>query len=258
MSRRLIILAAALLPVAALSQSDCSGNLHVGYYVENPLNNPEDPVAGSVFLNIPQGNGPFDGEMFFTYVGCQSENVGAVIGTRGGDQLDASWAGTVDGTSQSGTFGGSLVEAGRFVGTYTVDGGKQPIEVEDCISYFIAANGNWSLSDLTAPSQADELIDYFQGTISWNPLPGALFAQCQIVDVVAASCRQPNPVLWQELSSALDSQLDVPQGGFVDGAEYAVACAQFDSEIQPLAFSKMTFVQEGTPLIFADGFETTD
>lgn len=50
--------------------------------------NPEDPTLGFIHLNIPKGNGVFNGELFFTYVGCQSRNIGSVIGTRSNQSLN--------------------------------------------------------------------------------------------------------------------------------------------------------------------------
>jgi len=113
------------------SQNQTSGSeidtshLYVGAYQEDAQANPEDPTSGVLYLNIPD-SGPFNGEMFFTYVGCQSSNIGNVTGTRAGLDLIGSWDGTLDETSQSGAFAGSWVPAqSYFTGTYKVAKGKQ-------------------------------------------------------------------------------------------------------------------------------------
>lgn len=125
--------------------NECSDDLYVGYYQEDPLTNPEDPTAGSIYLNIPPQSGNFSGSMFFTFFGCQQENVGAVSGTRGEIQLSMLWNGEIDETSQSGTLSGSLINDTYFTGTYTVDNGKQYITVENCIHYYIAPQGTWAI-----------------------------------------------------------------------------------------------------------------
>ncbi len=241
-------------------QMMCSGELHVGYYLEDPLNNPEDPVPGSLFLNIPDSDGAFAGEMYFTYQGCQSENLGAVAGTRQSNSLSGNWAGTVDNTSQSGGFVGSQANPGVFSGTYSVDGGKQQIVVEDCVEYFIAANGTWTLSSINQPAPNDDLIDYLDGRITWQAVDNALFAHCQLIDVARANCNESSAVLWQSLAQATAEQIDIPLDLLVDGDEYLVSCGQFDDQAAPLAFSKALFVQDGVavaPALFADGFEST-
>ncbi|MFK7957693.1 MAG: hypothetical protein AB8B96_16455 [Lysobacterales bacterium] len=242
------------------AQMMCAGDLHVGYYLENPLNNPEDPVPGTLFLNIPSDDSTFAGEMYFTYQGCQSENIGSVAGNRLTNNLSGSWAGTVDNTAQSGSFVGTLAAAGTFNGTYDVDGGKQQIIVEDCVEYFIAANGTWLLQSVAQPSPDDSLISYSDGQVAWDLVDNALFTHCQLIDLSRASCSEPNAVLWQAIALASDGALNVPLNSVSDGREYAVSCGQFDNQASPLAFSKSAFTQVGNPNpapLFADGFEDT-
>ena len=78
--------------------------LYVGYYQEDPITNPEDPTPGSIYLSLPAGDSAFSGSMFFTYVGCQSENLGTIAGTKAGPSLKGEWGGSVDGTAQKGSF----------------------------------------------------------------------------------------------------------------------------------------------------------
>ncbi len=255
---RTLVTLICLAPAIAWGQMACPSDLYVGYYLEDPLNNPEDPVPGSLFLNLPTDDGAFAGEMFFTYVGCQSQNIGTVAGMRLGTSLSGDWTGTVDGTSQSGSFSGSLQAPSTYTGQYTVDGGKQLIEVEDCTTYYIAAFGRWVLTSIDQPSPDDQLLSYADGRVSWDTLQDAIAVQCQLVDIAAATCGDPNAVLWQQLADATLGELTVPTDQLATDSEYALACGQFDDQLNQLAFSKVSFVQGGTnpaELIFADGFE---
>src|ERR1700730_1147535 len=84
-------------------------SLYVGYYQEDPVDNPEDPTIGAVYLNLPKAGGAFSGNMFFTYVGCQHTNVGTITGNLAGAHLQGTWTGTVDGTAQNGSFIGDRI-----------------------------------------------------------------------------------------------------------------------------------------------------
>jgi len=77
---------AALLSAAPLAAPAAAGpdGLYVGYYQEDPASNPEDPTPGSIYLSLPAGDNAFAGSMFFTYVGCQTSNVGLVSGRKTG------------------------------------------------------------------------------------------------------------------------------------------------------------------------------
>lgn len=122
------------------------GGLYLGYYMEDRSTNPEDPTPGGLYLNLPANDSPFTGSMFFTYVGCQSSNIGMVSGTKRGQSLSGTWSGPIDNVTRSGSFAGTYDVAQRFyTGTYTVAGGKQFMSVPGCIQYFIAPNGTWEL-----------------------------------------------------------------------------------------------------------------
>jgi hypothetical protein len=40
-----------------------SEQVYVGYYQEDPLNNPEDPTMGSVYVKLPSADGSFGGNV---------------------------------------------------------------------------------------------------------------------------------------------------------------------------------------------------
>jgi hypothetical protein len=87
--------------------------------------NPEDPTLGAFVLNLPSSNTSFSGAMFFTYVGCQSENVGIVSGNKTDAGIAGNWSGSLDGVMNTGSYTGSWQAASQsYSGTFT-NAGKQ-------------------------------------------------------------------------------------------------------------------------------------
>ena len=162
----------------------CPNELFIGYYLEDSFTNPEDPTPGSLHLTIPRTQGQFEGQLFFTYVGCQSQNIGEISGTKSFgpsnlEVLNGQWSGVVDNTNQQGLFNGIRDSDGSFRGTYNVAAGKQKIEIQDCIEYYIAPNGTWSLFPILEESPDDQLLTVSEEKIEWTPVSGALITQCQ-------------------------------------------------------------------------------
>ena len=114
-----------------LLAAGCAYDLYIGSYVEDAATNPEDPMPGAIHVSLPKDEGDFSGELFFTYIGCQSENIGSVTGTKDirnkKTTLNGMWQGTVDNRPQQGEFVGELNGKGNYTGTYTVAGGKQKL-----------------------------------------------------------------------------------------------------------------------------------
>ena len=103
-------------------------------------------MPGAFVLNLPSTDSAFNGSMYFTYVGCQTSNVGNVSGTKAGNTLSGTWSGTVDGSAQSGPYNGTYDPvAGYYQGVYSNSGGKQFKSIPDCIEYHIAPNGTWEM-----------------------------------------------------------------------------------------------------------------
>jgi hypothetical protein len=131
-------------PVTPVPGPSAPGGLYLGYYAEDPTTNPEDPTLGAFTLNLPTGNASFSGSMYFTYVGCQTSNVGVVSGTKADLSLSGTWAGAVDGSPQSGPYSGTFNNTTQsYAGTYGNAGGKQYRDLRPCIEYHMAPNGTW-------------------------------------------------------------------------------------------------------------------
>ncbi|WP_417272189.1 hypothetical protein [Celeribacter halophilus] len=140
-----IFLGFCIFSTAAQADDHKSLDVYHGAYFEDPASNPEDPTFGSISLVLPSDGGVFSGEMSFSFVGCQTRNIGHIEGTKTEGKLTGHWSGTVDQTEQSGAFDGEVQSDGVIAGDYTVDGGKQFNRVEGCIQYYIAPEGTFYL-----------------------------------------------------------------------------------------------------------------
>lgn len=153
------LLVAALLTLASgsVAQDTSAYVVYHGAYYEDAGTNPEDPTFGSINLVLPRENGAFAGEMSFTFVGCQTQSAGQIEGIKTDSSLSGRWSGAVDQTQQAGAFSGAVQADGKITGDYTVDGGKQYNVVGDCIEYFIAPKGTFTLT--TAPAFVESAPD---------------------------------------------------------------------------------------------------
>ena len=145
--------ALCLLATSVQAEGQKSFDVYHGAYFEDPASNPEDPTFGSVSLVLPTDGGDFSGEMSFTFVGCQTQNIGRIEGTKTHNKLTGHWSGKVDQTKQSGAFDGTVQPGGFIAGDFTVDGGKQFNRVDGCIEYYIAPKGTFYL--MAAPKVKD-------------------------------------------------------------------------------------------------------
>lgn len=186
-------------PPPSTTASPVPGGLYVGYYQEDPATNPEDPTAGAFSLNLPTNDGSFSGSMYFTYVGCQTSNVGAVVGTKSGLSLSGTWSGTVDALPQSGSYIGTYdTSTSTYSGTFTNAGGKQFRDLSPCIQYTIAPNGTWEMFaiDTHVPSSFTTTVTV--RTVSWSSIANAAFTLVYVLDPVIAQ-GAGNPVVWQTI-----------------------------------------------------------
>lgn len=153
----------SLLVTGAFLISDCAEitaqEIFTGYYLEDPIANPEDPMMGTIHIVAPEGDGEFEAVMDFTIVGCQRESSGTVKGIKTDQVLRGKWTGETDGRLQSGNFDGVADETG-YAGTYNVDDGKQYIRVDGCIEYYVSPYGEFHVvsNKRTDPDENGEYI----------------------------------------------------------------------------------------------------
>jgi hypothetical protein len=222
------------------------GGLYVGYYQEDATNNPEDPVPGALYLRLPQTDSTFSGDMYFTYIGCQSQNVGTISGNKRQLDLVGSWTGTVDNLAQRGDYVGRFQPTlGIYQGTYTNAGGKQFRDLSPCITYYIAAFGTWELfpvgqtySSSTAPQGASVVGN----TVSWTAPAGTEACLISAIDQATAQSGTGNAIVWQTIIPGVISSATIPTSALQSGRTYiaSVACRASVNQ-QRNYFSSVTF-----------------
>jgi hypothetical protein len=229
-------------PAAPAPGPAAPAGLYVGYYQEDPANNPEDPVPGAFSLNLPSGNASFSGSMFFTYIGCQTSNVGTVSGTKTDAALSGTWSGTVDGLAQSGAYTGSYQAATQsYSGTYTNAGGKQLRDLQPCITYTIAANGSWEMFPIEAAVPTEFTVLVSGRSIRWSATTGAALTLVYVLDPAVAQS-SGNPVLWQTVVRGATNSVDVADAiALQAGKEYVAVVGVGDASGQRAAFGSKRF-----------------
>lgn len=191
-----------------LPDSDLLSDFWFGYYQEDPLTNPEDPLPGFIYLKVPE-SGDFEGELYFSYSGCKGGiDIGRVEGTVANENLVGTWAGNVDNESVGGNYTGQLVNVSLYEGTYTNAGGKVEIECDDSdLSYFVAPNGTWYIQETGNNDTLDIVVNTSTNPISlnWNAsnTPGVIYS----VVFIDAECLSGNLsleqcLMWNGLSAS--------------------------------------------------------
>lgn len=208
----------------------------MGYYQEDPATNPEDPVPGAFALHLPATDTAFSGSMYFTYVGCQSSNVGTVSGTKTGATLAGQWSGMVDGVAQSGAYAGTYDTATQaYAGTYTNAKGKQFRNLEPCISYHIAPKGSWEMFAVGARAPASFEISVSGRKVAWSAVPAAATTLVYVLDATVAP-GSGNPVMWQTVVDA-GTSITIPSSVVLQpGKSYVVAVRVGNSSAGRVAF----------------------
>jgi hypothetical protein len=217
----------------------------VGYYVEDAANNPEDPTLGVLYLSLPSGNAAFSGAMFFTYVGCQTSNIGTIAGQRTDDSLSGTWSGTIDGEANTGNYTGTHDDsAGLFAGTYTVANGKQFRNISGCISYYIAAHGRWELLPVASSVPSSFQLGVTGTIVQWINPGSTATTLVAVIDEALALQGQANASVYQSIGSAQVHSFNLTSvPGLVAGRRYVVTVAAADGNAQRLAASSVVMVR---------------
>jgi hypothetical protein len=233
----------AVWAVPALSaDAPAPGGLFVGYYQEDPVNNPEDPTPGAFVLNLPDKDSPFAGNMYFTYVGCQNSNVGEVKGTKSGYALSGTWSGTIDNSPQAGPYRGTYdPAAGSYKGIYSNSQGKQFKDIPGCIQYYIAANGSWEMFPVEQNKPATFSMAVSAATASWSAVPGAALTLIYLIDPLVAQTGNGNPIKWQTVVPGAAATLELRSAGLAKGKEYIVVALVGNMKAQRVAFGSKRF-----------------
>jgi len=228
---------------AAADSAPPPGGLYVGYYQEDPRTNPEDPTPGAFVLKLPEGDAPFDGAMFFTFVGCQHSNVGKVKGTKTGNALKGTWAGNVDDSPQSGPYNGTYDPvAGYYKGVYFVSGGKQFKNIEGCIQYYIGPNGTWEMFRVGQNQPATFKATVSGSSVSWPAVPNGAMTLVYVIDPAVAQAGNGNPVVFQTIVPAQVTRFNLAAARLTKGKEYIGAALINNRKSERVAFASQRFV----------------
>jgi hypothetical protein len=196
-------------------------------------------------LNLPSSNTSFSGAMFFTYVGCQSENVGIVSGNKTDAGIAGNWSGSLDGVMNTGSYTGSWQAAKPVLQRYIYQCRWQTIPRSASVHpvLHIAPNGSFEMF------AAEKLIpDTFKisvtgRTLSWSNVNGSSVALVYVMNpqIVQTS---GNPVVWQTIVPASGS-VTIPQTvNLKAGSDYLVGVALTSDSLQRLAFGSKRFTAQ--------------
>lgn len=234
---------AVCLPGAAAGPAAAPGGLYVGYYQEDALTNPEDPTPGAFVLKLPDEDAAFGGAMYFTFVGCQSSNVGAVKGVKAGTALTGTWSGTIDNSAQSGAYTGTYDKGSRtYRGNYSVSAGKQHKNIEGCIQYYIAPKGTWEMYAVEQNQPASFKLDLAGGQVSWQAVPNTAMTLVYVIDTAVALAGSGNPIKVQTIVPGAVTKFDLRGAKLAKGKEYIVVALASTARAQRAAFASKGFV----------------
>lgn len=224
--------------------------LWFGYYQEDALNNPEDPLSGILYLNIPD-NGTFEGELFFSYVGCDDGfDAGVAQGTVNGQSIQGSWEGTVDGRAVGGDYTGQLsADQTTYSGTYTNANGKLEIECDVDFTYYVAALGSWRIfrSDVDNSLDITAIVNGDDVNFSWSGINNVGIYRFVVID---RECLEEQRdleacLVWGGESSLTDINYgqggDVPAQRLIKGKDYIINVLAISNTGQVIASSSKGF-----------------
>ncbi len=162
-----VLLLVCLLSLSSALQAQ-SSSLWFGYYQEDAGKNPEDPMIGVVYLDIPN-NGEFSGELVFSYQGCQGGmQRGRVSGQVNDNVISGNWSGTVDNVSVGGGYSGQLDQGRKnYSGVYNNSAGKKKIEC-DGLTYYVAGKGTWQVYGSNKPFNMSIDVSYEENVPYFN------------------------------------------------------------------------------------------
>jgi hypothetical protein len=246
---RLLLIAMTLLALAgsgsAAAATTAPGGLYLGYYQEDPLTNPEDPMPGAFMLKLPENDAAFDGAMFFTFVGCQHSNVGKVSGVKAGNALSGTWSGTIDESAQSGPYKGTYDPGtGYYKGTYSNAGGKQFRDIRGCIQYYIGPNGRWEMFAVEQNQPAGFKLTMSASVVSWTASPKGAMTLVYVIDPALAQSGGGNPVKFQTVLPGQAGSFNLGPVGLTKGKEYIVATLVNNRQAQRVGFGSKRFVAQ--------------
>ena len=236
----------AILPGFAFAESapeltDENSDLYFGYYIEDPVNNPEDPTPGALLLRLPKTDAAFAGALYFTFVGCQTENWGQIEGRLDHGKLEGNWSGSVDDIPQHGTFLGQFdPKTAQYAGTYDNALGKQYREIPNCITYHIAARGTWQMFKPGSLREGNLSLNAQWPYVLCPSSPNQVLLLYVLDKKLLDGANPQDAVLGQYLVLPNQGRQRLPTAKMHEGHEYLVVGMAFDSEMKPVGRGSVT------------------
>lgn len=223
-----------------------NSDVYFGYYVEDAANNPEDPTPGALLLRLPKADAAFSGALYFTFVGCQTENWGRIEGRLEQGVLQGNWSGLVDDLPQNGSFRGRFdPQDSRYAGTYDNAQGKQFRQIGDCISYHIAARGTWEMFTPESLRQGNLSLTARWPNVEWESSV-ATFLLVYVLDKTLLDGADPQQaVVAQFVAMPGEDRQPLPTRKMKAGREYLVVGMAFDREMKPIGRGSVTVTKRG-------------
>ncbi|TMM59043.1 hypothetical protein FEE95_06310 [Maribacter algarum] len=240
--------------VAPLPNPELLTDFWFGYYQEDPLTNPEDPLAGFIYLKIPD-SGNFEGELYFSYSGCEGGvDIGRVTGTASNGNLDGTWSGNADGKNVGGDYLGQLVGDEMYQGTYINDAGKVEIVCDEDFSYYVASNGTWTLQKTGNNEELNATVNKDSDPIALNWDAGNGSGLTYSVVFIDAECLEQNLdleecLMWSGISTSNSIIYGegigetIPAQRLVSGNSYIASITCINTSGEVTASSNITFVR---------------
>lgn len=214
------------------------GKLYFGYYLEDSSNNPEDPMPGTLIVNLPSGPGAYSGQMPFSYIGCAGgADVGTITGQRTDTDMSGQWTGVVDNVPAGGAYVGRYDSVhDQFSGSYTNSGGKVHVSGANDCAYDIAARGTWQLYGGTVTTPSSFVVSSsgdVTPTWSWPSLGSTVFYLVRVFDekCLAASVTSSECMMGEgkTMLNRIAYPAEFPSAkSLKDGGRYLVAVHAID------------------------------
>jgi hypothetical protein len=237
-----------------------SSTLYFGHYDEDSTADPNDPTPGIIYIYLPDTDATFNGEFFFSYVGCVgSQDTGLITAAKTGNSLSGTWSGDVDGTVSSGNFSATTVMGEVYTGSWTRNGGSQNFSFGSAPSicgYTFAGNGDFTLYKINGGSLTVDvdLSNPAKPIFSWSGLNTAAAYRLDVMDkgCLISGNSLSSCARWQvtgtDTGSGLPSSIVYGQGALlaqtlVSGNDYVVTFMTFDTNGNVVDFGSTDFTQ---------------
>jgi hypothetical protein len=231
-------------------QDGPSGNVY-GFFVQ--ADEIADPIGniGGMYLNVPSGEGHFDGRISFQFNSdCQHTNALTISGSKVFAALNAGLiTGTLDAVTVtepnntfSGTFSGSYKrDNNNYTGKYNRNffSSDDTKNVDGCVSYRVASKGTWALYTPDTVLPAGFNVTQTADLINWTFVNNATKAVIMVINPTAVA-GSDNAIIRQIITPAALLTQNVVNSNVVRGQNDLIVVELFDANNNLVAFKTLT------------------